>query len=78
MGVLPFNISDVIVVAILVAVLAFVVRGMVRGSIRSCDCGSCGGNCGTCGSACSSRQIKLTDDQKRQLNALRKRQEEAQ
>ena len=70
MGVLPFN--------ILVVVLAFVVRGMVRGSIRSCDCGSCSGNCGSCGSACSSPRIKLTDGQKRQLNALRERREEAQ
>ena len=66
------SVADIVVIALLVAVVAFIIRGMHKGSIRTCDSASCGGNCAGCAGGCATPRIRLSREQKRQLEELRK------
>ncbi len=66
------NVADVVVIVLLVAVVAFIIRGMCKGSIRTCDSRSCGGNCAGCTGGCATPRIRLSREQERQLEELRK------
>ncbi len=66
------SVADIVVILCLVAVVVFIIRGMRKGSIRTCDSGSCGGNCAGCAGGCATPRIRLSREQKRQLEELRK------
>lgn len=64
--------ADFIVMAVLVVALVLAVRSMRREGV------SCGGDCGSCAGGCSTPRIRLSEEQLKRLDEIKRKGEGAQ